>query len=175
VTTARDINEDSDFVPGVRLATAADRAALHRLFHETDLHYWGAAAPSFEAMAHHVDNRILAPGSGCEVVLAEIDGRPAGYATFAIVYPAPNLTGQIFMKDIFISEPWRSHGVGEAMLRFLARLALERGCSRLDWTAERDNPRALAFYERLGARRVDEKVYYRVDGDDLQAMARLRR
>jgi ribosomal protein S18 acetylase RimI-like enzyme len=57
------------------------------------------------------------------------------------------------------------------MLEYLARLAVSRGCVRLDWTAETSNPRALAFYDRLGARRVTEKIYFRVDGDMLQKWA----
>jgi len=56
-------------------------------------------------------------------------------------------------------------------MRFLARLAVERDCVRLDWTAETDNGAALSFYDRLGARRVAEKVYFRFDGDALAAFA----
>jgi len=56
-------------------------------------------------------------------------------------------------------------------MRFLARLAVERGCVRFDWTAETDNPDALGFYDRLGARRVADKVYYRFDGEALQRLA----
>jgi ribosomal protein S18 acetylase RimI-like enzyme len=59
-------------------------------------------------------------------------------------------------------------------MAFLARLALERGCGRFDWTAETDNPETLAFYDRLGARRVEEKVYYRFDGEALNALAEKR-
>ena len=53
----------------------------------------------------------------------------------------------------------------------LARLALKRGCSRLDWTAETDNPDAIAYYERLGVPRLEEKVYFRLDGVRLAAFA----
>ena len=57
-------------------------------------------------------------------------------------------------------------------MRFLAQLAIKRGCVRLDWTAETDNVAALSFYDRLGARRVTEKVYFRFDGEALAAFAR---
>jgi ribosomal protein S18 acetylase RimI-like enzyme len=65
----------------------------------------------------------------------------------------------------------RGQGVGRALMGFLARLAVQRGCVRFDWTAETDNPEALAFYDRLGAGRVAEKVYYRFDGDRLRQLA----
>jgi len=75
------------------------------------------------------------------------------------------------MKDLFTLAAARGRGVGHALMAFLARLALERGCGRVDRTAETDNPEALAFYDRLGARRVEEKVYFRVDGEALKALA----
>jgi hypothetical protein len=50
-------------------------------------------------------------------------------------------------------------------------LPLERGCTRFDWTAETGNSEALTFYDRLGARRVEEKVYFRFDGEALKALA----
>ena len=154
----------------VRLATRADRDELVRLFHAIDVHYWGKAAPSQAAMARHVDEAVLAFRS-CEIALAEQDGRAVGLATFAVLYPAPGPGGQLFMKDLFALAAARGQGVGHALMGFLARLAVERGCVRFDWTAESDNPDALAFYDRLGAGRVMEKVYYRFDGERLRQLA----
>ena len=75
------------------------------------------------------------------------------------------------MKDLFTVEEARGLGIGEAIMRYLARYALDRGCGRFDWTTEDGNARAMAFYERLGARRVTDKVYYRLDGDTLAKLA----
>jgi GNAT superfamily N-acetyltransferase len=154
----------------VRLATRADRDELVRLFHAIEAHYWGEAAPSRAVMAGHVDEAVLAPGS-CEIAIAERDGRAVGLATFAVLYPAPGPAGQLFMKDLFTLAESRGQGVGRALMGFLARLAVGRGCVRFDWTAETDNPEALAFYDRVGAGRVAEKVYYRFDGETLQQFA----
>ena len=79
--------------------------------------------------------------------------------------------GVLFLKDLYTGADARGAGVGETLMRYLARLAVERGCERFDWTAETNNPRAMAFYDRLGARRVTDKVYYRFDGDALTAFA----
>jgi len=154
----------------VRLAAPADREQLVALFHAMEVHYWGAAAPSQAAMARHVDEAVLAFRS-CEIALAERAGRAVGLATFAVLYPAPGLGGQLFMKDLFALAEARGQGVGRALMRFLASLAVERGCVRFDWTAETDNPKALSFYDRLGAGRVAEKVYYRFEGDSLRRLA----
>ena len=155
----------------IRLAAASDEAALAGLFHAVDLHYWGAAAPSREAMAEHVRRNIVAARS-CEIALAELDGKPVGLATFAVLYPAPGPAGQLFMKDLFTLAEARGHGIGRALMAFLAQLAIARGCARFDWTAETDNPDALGFYDRLGARRVAEKVYYRFEGEAMKDLAR---
>ena len=88
-----------------------------------------------------------------------------------MLYPAPGPGGQLFMKDLFTLAGSRGQGVGRALMGFVARLAARRGCVRFDWTAETDNPEALAFYDRLGAGRVAEKVYYRFDGETLQQFA----
>jgi ribosomal protein S18 acetylase RimI-like enzyme len=155
--------------PTIRLANYDDAAALTHLIHAMMVHYWGAEAPDRAAVARHVTGDILP--SGCEALLAERDGEAIAIATFAVLYPGPGLGGQLTMKDLFVMDAARGSGVGQALLTHLARLAVARGCLRLDWTTELDNPRALAFYDRLGARRVEEKVYYRIDGDALKAWA----
>jgi GNAT superfamily N-acetyltransferase len=124
----------------IRLATKEDRESLSRLFHAIEVHYWGADAPTQEAVSAHVDRDIL--NSGCEMAIAECDGVAVGLTTFALLYPAPDLGGQLLMKDLFVTSDARGRGIGRALLEYLARLAVQRGCVRLDWTAETDNPRA---------------------------------
>jgi GNAT superfamily N-acetyltransferase len=152
-----------------RPASADDAALLGELFQALFAHYWGDAAPEPAAIARHVAQDILP--SGCEIAIAEQDGRAVGIATFAVLYPGPGLGGQLTMKDLFVRKEARGAGAGHALLRYLAGVAIERGCLRLDWTAETDNEGALAFYDRLGARRVTEKVYYRLDGALLKQWA----
>ena len=154
-----------------RLAEKADAAVVGELFYHCDLHYWGERAPSAEAMAAHVRDQVLADGAGVEIALAELNGEALGFATFAIMYPAPDLGGQLYMKDLFTLDRARGKGIGLTLMRFVAKTALERGCVRFDWTAEDNNPRAMDFYERIGAHRVVNKVYYRFDGTALSRFA----
>lgn len=154
-----------------RVATAADHAAVAELFYRCDLHYWGDKAPTAEAMAAHVRDHVLAETANVEIVLAEREGAAIGFASFAVLYPAPDLGGALFLKDLFTLEEARGKGVGLTLMRELARIAVARGCVRFDWTAEDYNPRAMEFYERIGARRATEKVYYRFDGDALRHFA----
>jgi len=153
----------------IRLAGKDDAVALTELFHTMFAHYWGADAPSRPDVARHISCDVLP--SGCEIVIAEREGQAIGLATFAVLYPGPGLGGQLTMKDLFVLDHARDAGVGRALLTHLARIAVERGCLRLDWTGETSNPRALAYYDALGATRVTEKVYFRVDGDALKDWA----
>ncbi|MFM9843659.1 MAG: N-acetyltransferase family protein [Dongiaceae bacterium] len=155
-----------------RLASPADRLILHQLFHETEIHYEGHNAPSHELVAAHVDRDVIPALARCEILLAECDGAVAAMASFGQLYPGPNLNGQIQVKDIFVRNGFRGRGIGPAIIRRLAAMALERRCTRVDWTAETSNPRALGFYDRLGVPRIQSKVCYRLDGDRLAAFAK---
>jgi GNAT superfamily N-acetyltransferase len=155
----------------VSLATQADLESIIELFHQIDQHYYGAGAPERDAIARHVRQHILREPCGIQVALALEAGRPVGLSTFSVLYPAPDLTGQLFMKELFVVPGRRGAGVGRALLGFLARFALANGCSRFDWTAEITNPEAVRFYDRLGVPRVPEKIYYRLSDESLGAMA----
>jgi GNAT superfamily N-acetyltransferase len=156
----------------VSLASKADVEDIAELFHRIDLHYFSRAAPSKGAISDYVRRNLFQAHSGVQIALAREDGKPQGIATFAILYPAPNTTGQLFMKDLFTVEEARGTGVGRAILRFLAEHALEKGCNRFDWTAETTNPEALDFYDRLGVPRLKEKVYYRLTDEKLRSFAK---
>lgn len=154
----------------VRRATVADAATVAALFRATDLHYWGATAAPLAVVEPLVREHVLGPGSGCDVAIATLDGTAAGYATYGVLYPAPGPGAAMIMKDLFVLAEARSAGVGAALMRFLAADARARGCVRLDWSAETGNPAALAFYDRLGATRLEDKVYYLLDGEKLRRL-----
>jgi GNAT superfamily N-acetyltransferase len=154
-----------------RLATPADAAALAELFWLCDRHYWGDKATPLESILEHVRARVLAAEADARILLAEIDGKAVGFACFALLFPAPDAGGQIYMKELFVREDARGNGIGPALLRAVAKAGVERGAMRLDWTAEDNNPRAVEFYDRIGARRLTEKIYFRFDGEKLKAFA----
>ena len=154
-----------------RFAVPADAALLAGLFLATWRHYWGDGVDRGEA-SHRAAAAVLGDPAGCRVLLAFQDGQAVAYGSFAILYPGPTGEGVLFMKDLFVLDGARGRGIGAAMMRRIAALAVERGCPRFDWTAETGNPRALAFYDDLKAPRVEEKVYYRLTGDRLAAFAR---
>ena len=153
-----------------RPAAAADRAALTALLREVNLHYWGDTPGAAEKAAGTAD-ALLGDGSGCDAVLAWDGERAVGFATITLLHPAPNAQGTLFMKDLFVTREMRGSGLGRAFLRHLAAHAARLGCARFDWTAETDNPKAIAFYDTIGATTVAEKVYFRFEGAEIQRFA----
>ena len=155
----------------VRLATASDQAAVTALFQDLDRHYAQGRALDPDAVTAGRVARHVFGDHPAEIALAEAEGWPVGLATFGMLFPGQALTGHMHLKDLYVRDGARGLGTGEALLRFLARLAQDRGCSRLDWTTETWNEGAQRLYDRLGAARQPQKIYYRLEGDALDRMA----
>jgi len=107
-----------------------------------------------------------------EAVLAEEDGEPIGFALFFHTFSTFLARPGIYLEDLFVLPDHRGQGVGRALLAYLAQLAVERECGRLEWAVLNWNKEAITFYERLGARPNSEWTVYRLAGEALQALAR---
>ena len=153
-----------------RIAEEGDLEVVAGLLLATDRFYWGAQDGA-ETAARRAATSILGGPSSCRMLLGLQTGRAVAYITFSVLFPSPNQDGSFFMKDLFVVDGMRGNGFGEKMMRAAAALAVEWGCCRFDWTAETGNHRALAFYDRLSARRVEEKIYFRLVGADLARLA----
>ena len=107
-----------------------------------------------------------------EVVIASYDGEPAGFALFFHNFSTFLGRSGIYLEDLFVIPALRGHGIGKSLLSYLARLAVERGCGRLEWWVLDSNEPAIRFYERLGAKPMDEWTVFRVTGDTLEELAK---
>jgi GNAT superfamily N-acetyltransferase len=106
-----------------------------------------------------------------EVLIAEREGGAAGFALFFHNFSTFLARPGIYLEDLYVRPECRGHGVGKALLRRLAALAVERNCGRLEWSVLDWNADAIGFYEQLGARPQDEWTVYRVTGDALTHLA----
>lgn len=106
-----------------------------------------------------------------EVVLARRDGEPVGFALFYDVYSTFRGHCGLHLEDLYVHPESRGAGVGRRLLAYLARLALARGCGRLEWWVLSDDERAQAFYEMAGAMAKDEWTIFRLRGEELIALA----
>ncbi len=148
-----------------------DVESVTDLLRDMSAHYNNDNVSTREAVRANLVQRILGPHSGVQLILALAGARAIGVAAVSILYPAPKERGQLFMKELYVHAGYRSAGVGEQLMAWLARYAIQHDCIRFDWTAETSNPGALRFYSALGARRVEEKIYFRFEGDDLLSFA----
>ena len=107
-----------------------------------------------------------------EVVLAEEDGIALGFALFFHNFSTFLGRPGIYLEDLFVLPEHRGLGIGRMLLAHLARLAVERGCGRLEWAVLDWNRDAIGFYESLGARPNSEWTVYRLTGEALTGLAR---
>jgi GNAT superfamily N-acetyltransferase len=153
----------------IRPATADDVPLIAALIREL---------ADYEKLAHEVrfDEATLAAklfGARpyAEVVIGEVDGEAQAFALFFHNFSTFEGKPGIYLEDLYVRPAARGAGLGKALLRHLAGLAVERDCARLEWSVLDWNAPAIGFYEALGARQMDEWTVMRVDGAALAALA----
>jgi GNAT superfamily N-acetyltransferase len=106
-----------------------------------------------------------------EALIAELDGEPVGFALFHGNFSTWECRPGLWLEDLYVPPEHRRGGIGRALLAAVAAIAVTRGCTRLEWAALHWNVPALDFYEKLSARRLDDWVMHRLDGDVLHRVA----
>jgi GNAT superfamily N-acetyltransferase len=152
----------------IRPAVAADVPNLHALVLEL---------ARYEKLAHEVSAtpadlaaHLFGERRYVEALVAEDEGRTVGFALFFHNYSTFLGRPGIYLEDLFVLPECRRKGHGKALLREVARLAVERGCGRFEWAVLKWNEPAIAFYRSLGAKALGEWETFRMTGD---AFARL--
>jgi GNAT superfamily N-acetyltransferase len=107
-----------------------------------------------------------------EVLIAEESGEVVGFALFFHNYSTFKGEPGIYLEDLFVKPEHRGKGHGRDLLVALARLALERGCGRLEWSVLNWNEPAIRFYQSLSAVPMDQWTVYRLTGDALASLAK---
>lgn len=107
-----------------------------------------------------------------ECVIANAQGEDVGFALFFHNFSTFLARPGMYLEDLYVRPSARGAGVGEKLLAHVARIAVERGCARFEWSVLDWNAPALAFYRKLGALSMDEWTLHRVTGAALEALAR---
>ena len=127
----------------------------------------GAVELDRETLRRH----LFGPSPFAEVLMAETGaGESAGFALFFHNFSTWKGRPGLYLEDLFVRPELRGHGYGKALLVELARIAVERGCARFEWSVLDWNEPSIAFYKSLGAVPMQEWTTYRVTG---QALVRL--
>ena len=160
----------------VELAAPPHHDSLVDLLCELHAYYNEGQPVSRALVQSYLVEHLLAADSPVRLAVAcegppQVIGLAAISLTYSLVEPAPGLRRQCWLKELYVCSGQRSRGAGPALMSWVAKYALDHGCARIDWPVNAGNARGLAFYESLGARRVAERVSYRLSGSELHALA----
>ena len=153
----------------LRAATAADAATVLDFIRA--LAVYERQPDAVQVDEPTLRSQLAAATPPFECLLAELEGRAVGFALFFHTYSTWRGRRGLWLEDLFVLPDARRRGVGEALLRRVAGLALERGCARFEWTVLDWNAPAIAFYERLGASVLPEWRICRVSDAALATLA----
>ncbi len=137
-----------------------------------------AGLAEYERLAHEavataadLEAALFGPRPAAEVVIAECDGQPAGFALFFVSFSTFLGKPGLYLEDLYVLPALRGRGIGRRLMVHLARLALERGYGRFEWSVLDWNTPAIDFYRGLGARPMEGWTVQRVSGDALRSLA----
>lgn len=146
-------------------ATPADVPIIHTLIRE--LAAFERLLDQACATHEQLHAGLFGARPSAEVVIARIGTEVAGFALFFHNFSTFVGKPGLYLEDLYVRQQFRGQGCGEALLRYLARLALERGCGRFEWSVLDWNQRAIDFYKSLGAQPMAEWTIFRLSGESL--------
>ncbi len=145
---------------GLLLAMINELAAYERLANEVVATENGLAESLFGAEA------------AAKAIVAYWGAQPAGFAiyfhNFSTFVGRPGL----YLEDMYVRPSFRRRGIARAIMRYLAKVALQRGCGRFEWWVLDWNESAIRFYEKLGAEAMSDWTVYRLSGTALERLGR---
>ena len=153
----------------IRPARAADIPAIHQMIR--DLAEYERSLPEVSATEDDLRAALLGGHPSLFAHVAEEDGELAGFALWFLNYSTWLGRHGISLEDLYVRPERRGQGHGRALLAELARICVDRGYGRLDWSVLDWNSPTRRFYESLRAVTVDEWVIYRLTGPALHAVA----
>ena len=148
-------------------AEPANAAAIAELAEEMDRFYGASESEPLELRIRQINEALFSDPPSAYALLAWDDGQLAGFASYSFLWPAAGLTRSLYLKELYVIETVRRKGIGKLLMQRLYDIAAEHGCSRVEWTTDRDNPDAQRFYSELGIPVRESKLFYRIEGDEL--------
>jgi GNAT superfamily N-acetyltransferase len=124
-----------------------------------------------EATEERLRETLFGARPAAEVLLADCERECAGFAVFFATYSTFLAQPGIYLEDLYVKPHMRGKGVGSALLQRLARIAVERGCGRIEWGVLDWNESSIRFYKNLGAEPLQEWIKYRLTGKALERLA----
>ncbi len=153
----------------IRAATAADAAQILAFIRA--LAVYERAPDAVVATEEGLVRDGFGPNPFYQCLIAEHDGRPAGFALYFFNYSTWVGRPGIYLEDLFVLPELRGKGIGKALLKRVAAVAVQKGCQRLQWEVLDWNTPAIDFYRAMGAEFLDEWRNVRLDGEAIKQLA----
>ena len=160
-------SETADFT--TRFAEEKDAATLVALIRE--LAEYEKLQDRVEATERLIQESIFRC-KAAEALIGEYKGEAVAYAIFFQNFSSFTARPGIFVEDIYVKPHLRRLGFGEALFAFMAKLAVKRGCARMEWTCLDWNTPSISFYKKIGAEAMADWTIYRLSGKSLQEAGR---
>ncbi len=155
----------------IRSAVAADLPTIWQMIQ--DLAAYEKLSDAVEGSAELLREHLFGEHPYAGAILAELESRAVGLGIFFYNYSTFLTRPGIYLEDLYVQPDYRRRGIGKALLQYLAKLAVEKGCGRLEWTVLDWNASAIAFYESLGATVLPDWRVCRVNSSNLTKLANL--
>jgi GNAT superfamily N-acetyltransferase len=152
----------------IRTATRADVPTIVRFICE--LADYERLRGEVEIDERALGEHLFGPEPVCSALIAEDDGRPVGFALWFVSYSTFKMRPCLWLEDLYVVPQARGRGHGKALLRHLARIAVERGHARFDWAVLEWNEPSIRFYREIGARMLTDWRICRLDGAALRKL-----
>lgn len=149
----------------IREAVPDDAATILRFI--TELADYEKAVHEVEATVETVRSSLFGPGSVTRGLICEQDDRPIGMAIWFFSYSTWQARNGLYLEDLYVTPEARGAGAGKALLKALARIAIDEGCGRFEWSVLDWNEPSIRVYEKIGAEPQKEWIRYRLSGERL--------
>jgi len=156
---------------GLTITIASERDIPHILTFIKALAEYERLADSVVATEEGLRATLFGPRPYAECVIARWNGEPAGFALFFHNYSTFLARPGVYLEDLFVNPEFRGKGIGRSLLQYLAGVAVERNCGRLEWSVLDWNAPAIGFYKSLGAEPLEDWTIFRVKGEALARLA----
>jgi GNAT superfamily N-acetyltransferase len=157
--------------PTFRIAHATEKDVALLLQFIKELAEYEKLADSVTATEEELREALFGGRPAAEALIGYAGVEPAGFALFFHNFSTFLSRRGLYLEDLFVRPNWRGQGLGSRLLGELARIALERGCGRLEWSVLDWNAPSIGFYKGLGAKAMDDWTVYRLTGDSLRRLA----
>jgi GNAT superfamily N-acetyltransferase len=152
-----------------RLATPADLGLVAELI--KDLAIYEELGDTCISSPEAIREAIFSPKPSAEVLIGELHGKAVGFALFFHNYSTFLGKKGLYLEDLYVRPEARGNGLGKALLKALANLAVQRDCARMEWFVLDWNAPSIAFYKLLGAVPMEGWTIFRMNTDAIAALA----